>query len=159
MDVVGSSMKGLNVNREHLSGEAKAHVDAVSEQGHTAWKAGNIQEAGDRFVEAWEAIPEPKEQFHQTQILGIRLITFFRQTHQSANALKWTLILQPFYPPGNISVEVWLGQAYFDVGDLDQAYVHFDRVYAQMKTRMFKGEDPKYLDFYMTRSGKKKTKA
>lgn len=42
------------------------------------------------------------------------------------------------------------------LGDLDQAYVHFDRVYAQMKTRMFKGEDPKYLDFYMTRSGKKK---
>lgn len=144
-------MSNLDLSPEHM-----AQIDRLEIESHQALLTGQLREAEARLIECWNLIPEQKADFHFAQVAALNLVHFYRTTAQSPKALEWALQLKSLYAPGSAAGDLICGQSQYDVGDFDAAFVHFERVYAQMKTRLFKSVDPKYLDFYMTRSGKKK---
>lgn len=139
-------MSGIKVELDSTQSEL---VGTLAKLGREAWAHKDVAMAEAKFLEAWDVIPEPKERYRLGQSMCGGMIEFYRQTRQYDKARAWLELLAPMYEPGNVYTEQLRGVVAFDAGDSAEAYMHFDRVYAQGKTRGFESVDPKYLNFYM----------
>ena len=137
-----------------ISKEAEEALKASAARGRAAWASGNIAEAETAFLEAWNALPEPRSECdYYGQSLSRGLVTFFSATGQHAKAYEWLVVMRQAYGGGdNPSVDFLAGTVAFDAGNFDEAFLFFDRLYKEYKTRFFQGEDRKYLDFYRRRT-------
>ena len=127
-----------------------------SKAGREKWKDGDLNEAERYFLEAWEAIPEPKNEYDYTQSLSRGFIVFYRDTSQFEKAKYWLNVMRAAYgSEASDYVDFTAATVYFAAGELDAAFQIFDTQFKKYKSRPFQGEDKKYLDFYKERVARK----
>jgi hypothetical protein len=138
-----------------LPKQALAAIEEAGRLGREAWKRGNLDAAEKHFLDAWNALPEPKFDQDYAQSLSWGLATFFRDTHQYEKARQWIPTVREAYgPEPDPSVAFLAGTVAFDSGDLNEAFRLFYPLYVQYKARPFEDCDPKYLDFTRKRAQK-----
>ena len=122
--------------------------------GREAWKNGAIGEAEKHFLEAWNALPDPKtKQDFYSQDLSWGMTAFDQATQQYDKAKRWLDIVRQVYGGGpDASVDFLAGTVTFDSGDLGEAYRLFDDLFLRYGSRPFEGSDSKYLKFYQKAS-------
>jgi tetratricopeptide (TPR) repeat protein len=139
-----------------LPPENKAAMSASAAKGRLAWKEGDLAAAEASFLDAWQAIPEPRAEYDYAQSLARGLVDFYRDTKQYEKASSWLPTVREVYGGGyNPSVEFLAARVAFEAGDTDEAFRIFDELYKQYKARPFEGYDSKYLKFYKQRAGKR----
>jgi hypothetical protein len=135
-----------------VSAEVLAKLTGAAAQGRQAWKRGAISEAESHFLDAWNALPDPKLEQDYAQSLSWGLTTFYKGTNQFEKAKAWLDTVRRAYGPGpNDSVEFLAATVAFDAGDLEEAFRIFHVLFLKFGTRPFEGHDSKYLDFYNKR--------
>jgi hypothetical protein len=122
--------------------------------GRRAWEAGDVASAERHFLEAWSCIPEPRLQHDFAASMAVALTEFYRDTGQSEPAARWLALARAAYgPEPDPHTEFLAATVFYEVGDMDEAYVLFDGLYKTYKRRPFEGAKPDYLSYYLERSG------
>jgi len=139
--------------KESVPKEIEATIVEKGTLGREAWKSGRISEAENYFLEGWNVLPEPRTNFDFAQSLSRGMVTFYRDTSQFEKAFKWLDVMRESYGPApNDSVEFLAATVHFETGNRDEAFRIFDDQVKRFKFRPFQGKDPKYLNFYKSRS-------
>jgi tetratricopeptide (TPR) repeat protein len=142
--------------RQELPADVRQQIDDLLRQAGEAERGGEPERSEKLSLKAWDMLPEPKLdwEFYSNIIPRDNLI-FYRDRHQFDKALQWLAITRDSYGPGrNDSVEFLAATLWYEMGNLDEAFDEFDRLYKAFKARPFQGKDRKYLDFYMSRKKK-----
>lgn len=138
--------------KKELNEAALEVLKQNSKAGREAWKGGDLVLAEKHFINAWDAIPEPKNEYDYAQSLAGGLVVFYRDTKQLDKAKKWLPIMRQTYSsPSNDYVEFMAATIHFEAGEFDLAFVIFDNQFKKFKNRPFEGEDKKYLEYYKKR--------
>jgi len=139
--------------RDSVPKDVEAKIVEKSTLGRDAWKSARVSEAEGYFLEAWNALPQPRTSYDYAQSISRGLVTFYRDTQQFPKAFQWLDVMREAYgPEPNDSVEFIGATVHFETGNLDEAFRIFDDLAKRLKLRPFQGKDPKYLDFYKKRS-------
>jgi tetratricopeptide (TPR) repeat protein len=123
-------------------------IDELCKEGETYLDGGAFRLAYDRFDKALKLIPEPKkEQETTTWILG-QLAEIYHQL-QDFKAVKKALIFAMECPGGveNPFLQLRLGQAYYELDEMDQAKLHLQIALDKEGQTIFGFDDPKYHEF------------
>jgi len=132
-----------------------ADLDAVIQsKRHEAFKAvreGQQTLAEKYYFEAWNLLPEPKHQWDSSLIMALDLVDFYFNVRNFKAALEWLEFAdqaaEGSYNSGNL---VWFGKIKYEQGEFEAARQAFEEVFKTWRTRPFRDEDPKYLEFYKT---------
>ena len=123
-------------------------IDELCNEGETYLDGGAFRLAYDRFDKALKLIPEPrKEQEITTWILG-QLAEVYHQL-QDFKAVKKALESAMECPGGtdNPFLQLRLGQAYYELGQMDDARPHLQIALDKEGQTIFGFDDPKYYEF------------
>lgn len=119
--------------------------------------AGDFAKAEKYVLACWNCIPDPKLDYDHAQSLTADIVKFYRDTGQPEKAKEWLPLAREAYgPEPDTYVEFIAATVHYRAGELDQAFVLFDGLFNDYKTRPFQGEKPEYLAFYMDRAKAKK---
>ena len=135
-------------NEEDCAGSIDASIDELCNEGETYLDGGAFRLAYDRFNKALNLIPEPKkEQETTTWILG-QLAEIYHQL-QDFNAARKSLVFAMDCPGGadNPFLQLRLGQAYYELGQMEEARVHLQNAFDHEGQKIFGFDDPKYYEF------------
>jgi len=127
-------------------------IQAKIDQGDEFLNADDFARAAELFWEAVSMIPDPKY-LHEISLSAFTALGeayfYAGSFHEALSAFREAL-----KAPGGVEnplVLLRLGQAYFESGDLNCAAEALTIAYALDGTRIFEGEDDKYLSFLATR--------
>ena len=116
-------------------------------KGREALSCGDLVQAEQEFLNAWNIIPEPKHLHENGQTLSAGLVKFFRDSKQFDKAKKWLVDMELAYGQGNVYVELLKGSVLFESGALQEAFIVLEPLYKNYGKRPFTGSDKKYYDF------------
>lgn len=102
----------------------------------------------DGLDKEWEFMPKEKYENSEKGLLAGFLASAYISLLAFDKASKWTDILLMDRLDDPSQVGIYKGILAFEQGQCDDAYKFFDIAYKDSKERIFKGRDPKYLDFY-----------
>jgi tetratricopeptide (TPR) repeat protein len=123
-------------------------ISRLSEEGNRFAELGDDTAALQKYKEAWDLIPEDKENWEaSTWILATTGEVFFRQNNFE-KAL--TLFLRAVQGPnglGNPYIHLRIGQLQFESGNMQGAGDNLTRAYMGAGEQISEKEDPKYLTF------------
>ncbi len=128
-------------------------ITALCKQGDDLFETGRLDEALERYNQAWALLPDPKHQWEAaTWILtAIGDANYTKGDYQMArNALTGAMHCPDAI--GNPFIHLRLGECQFELGDLDRAADELMRAYMGAGPEIFEGDDPKYLRFLSTRA-------
>jgi tetratricopeptide (TPR) repeat protein len=115
-------------------------------------EAGEYPDALTKYWEAYDLIPEPKEEWEATlwvlSAIGDANFLggdFAAARDNLANAMHCPDAI------GNPFLHLRLGQSQYELGNVDRAADELTRAYAVAGAEIFEGEDPKYFAFLKTR--------
>jgi tetratricopeptide (TPR) repeat protein len=138
---------------EELPEEIRAELNRLCETGNALVEAGEHYEAIQSFADAWSLIPEPKEAWNAaTWVLVALGDTYFLAGHHdhARDALQEAMHCPAAI--GNPFIHLRLGQALFELDELDRAADELIRAYMGAGPEIFEPEEPKYLAFLSTRA-------
>jgi tetratricopeptide (TPR) repeat protein len=125
-----------------------ARLTAATDRGNALAEAGRLEEAVAAFASALTMLPEPVEDWEAaTFILAsagdcLFMLGRFTEARQSlTRAMGCPGAL------GNPFIHLRLGQAQFELGNLDRAKDELARAYMGAGSEIFAKENPKYLAF------------
>ena len=126
-------------------------ITKLCEEGETLSKSGDLREALRLFHSSWEILPEPKEDWDAaTWILtAIGDAHFFLGDFKNVFGALSNAVLCP-NGLGNPFVHLRLGQAAYELGQMDKAKDELTRAYMGAGRGIFATEDPKYLTYLET---------
>jgi tetratricopeptide (TPR) repeat protein len=122
-----------------LLAEGEAYLDAEADE-----------EALASFREAWDALPEPKnDQEQAVSVLGALADCHFYlgQWDDCRNAVQQAIRCGA--DVGNPFLRLRLGQALFELGDEQEAANWLVPAYQTEGRALFEDDDPKYLEFFL----------
>lgn len=121
-------------------------IDELCEEGDALASEEEFREALGRYREAWELLPEPKDQRDAaTWILAaIGDTHFFLKEHQSALSAMTRALHCPG-GAGNPFVHLRLGQCHLETGNQEGAKAELTKAYEEGGEEIFEDEDPKYF--------------
>jgi hypothetical protein len=96
----------------------------------------------------WESMPNEKYENEDKSVLALFLFPEYISLSLFEKASKWIDILLMDRQDDPSQVGLYKGILTFEQNILDDAYRFFDMAYKDSKERIFKDEDPKYLNFY-----------
>jgi tetratricopeptide (TPR) repeat protein len=119
--------------------------------------AGHFLAAESLMLTAWRSIPPDYDDNYWPQSLSKTFIEFYRDNGKFEEALKWVEETRRQYDADNSIdssdyIDFVKATVLFESGDKDGAFDIFSYLYGKSKKRPFEGEDPKYLEFYRSRS-------
>ncbi|MFC3338697.1 hypothetical protein [Paracandidimonas soli] len=127
--------------------------------GREAMEAGDIAAAEAHFLDAWACIPDPKLGHDHAASMAVALTGFYRDAGRIDQAGKWLAIAREAYGPDpDPDTEFLAATVHFAAGEEDEAFDIFDALYRQYRKRPFQEEDPRYLDFYLVRAARRKSR-
>lgn len=114
-----------------------------------ALENSDADKAQSLLEQGWELIPEPKAEYDISISKALASIRLMAQSKKPKLAARWIDELKKL-PISEIDAEpdFLMGVAYFEMGDLDDSFAHFDRSSKMSKGRCFQGEHKKYQGFY-----------
>ncbi len=136
-----------------LPADTFAAVQHFCEEGDRLAADDRFDDALDQFRQAWDLLPEPREDWSATLwLLGaIGDMHYFRGAFADGrNALTdaMTVFLEA---PSNPNLCLRLGQCHYELGDEESAARWLRAAYDQAGDDVFEEEDPKYLAFLQGR--------
>jgi tetratricopeptide (TPR) repeat protein len=96
----------------------------------------------------WELMPEEKYENEDKSMLALFLANEYISYSVFDKATKWVNILLMNRLDDPSQVGLYKGKLYFEQKNYEDSYRFFDMAFKDSKERIFKGEDPKYLQFY-----------
>jgi tetratricopeptide (TPR) repeat protein len=135
-----------------LSDEVYEEIKRLCAAGDDAIDAEDNQGAVRLYREAWNLIPAPKTDWQaSTWVLGaIADAYLFNRDYQYAkDALDFAMHCPEAI--GNPYLHLRLGQACFELGELDKAADELTRAYMGAGSEIFDDQSPKYFEFLQTR--------
>jgi tetratricopeptide (TPR) repeat protein len=131
-----------------LQDEIQKKINNLSEQGNTLADDGEYRQAVEKFIEALNLLPAPIEQWHECTWL----LTAIGDVNFLAGAYQQTkdALSDAMHCPGAIGnpfIHMRLGQAQFELGNMERASDELARAYMGAGKEIFKNDDPKYFDY------------
>lgn len=137
---------------QQLDEQIHNQVAALSEEGNALAGKGSYLEAREKFVQAIKLLPEPHQQWEAATWLW----TAIGDMHFLLGDAEKTMrcFVNAVHCPGGLGnpfIHLRLGQACFDLGDLDKAADELTRAYMGAGMDIFMQDDPKHLEFLETK--------
>jgi tetratricopeptide (TPR) repeat protein len=143
-----------NIKAFDMPPEQEAAWEAAYSQARKENEAGNSDAAIAAARKAWELIPEPRNQCSVSHITLVRLVKLYISAKRYGEAVSLSdqiLATSPFKRNDVPVFSVHKGIALYEAGDTKAAWSAFDAAWKDSKDFGFKGEDRKYLDFYLAK--------
>lgn len=138
-----------------LAEEKMAEMQETGERARAEISAGNPDAAQILLEKAWQLIPLPRAQCHDSVSLARGALRLMAFSGKPSLALRWINELKSLpvsdLDPGPDFLQ---GVTYYELGDLNRAYEHFQRSFTMSKGRCCVHEEPKYLTFYKEHAAK-----
>jgi tetratricopeptide (TPR) repeat protein len=135
-----------------LDGEFHARIVRLGEEGDELAKVGKDPEALDKYYEAWELVPDPKQDWEcSTWILSSMGELYLKHKKYDKAQHAFQSAVQCPDGLGNPYLHLRLGEIYFEKNAMDDAADELTRAYMGAGEDIFKAEDPKYLAFLRTK--------
>jgi len=130
-----------------LADETYEQICALSQRGNDLADEGSLEEALLCFEDAWDLLPEPKIDWDAARWL-LAAIGDLQFQLGELHAARENLSLAMLTPKAieNPFLHLRLGQVQFELGQMIEAADELGRAYELDGTRVFNGEDPKYLE-------------
>jgi tetratricopeptide (TPR) repeat protein len=139
------------MERNKLPKKVHEAITRLCAEGDELAKAGDARAAYDKYVEAWELVPEDKENWEaSTWILSAVGEIQFRRKKFENSLDSFLRAVQCPNGLGNPYIHLRIGQAQFELGNLQGAGDNLTRAYMGAGEEIFKDEDPKYLAYLRT---------
>lgn len=136
-----------------LNDEIYEEIQELCEKGDALMDAGDFPDALSRYWEAYDLVPEPKEDWAATLwiMAAIGDANFLGGDFEAgrdnlSNAMHLPDAI------GNPFLHLRLGQCQYELGNLDRAADELIRAYALAGEEIFEEDDKKYLEFLKTRA-------
>jgi tetratricopeptide (TPR) repeat protein len=131
-----------------LAHELSERIKQLCARGDGCASQGLFSDALALYWKAWDLLPEPKKDWEAaTWILAaIGDANFLGGDYQAGKDNLSTAMHCPD-AIGNPFLHLRLGQCQFELGNFNRATDELARAYLSEGKRIFKAEDPKYLDF------------
>ena len=131
-----------------LPDDVHKKIEALSQEGDDLAELREYRKAIEKYVQALELLPEPMTDWEACTWLltAIGDANFLWGKHEYARKA----LSDAMYCPGAIGnpfIHMRLGQAQFELGNLERAADELARAYLQEGKGIFAGDDPKYLEF------------
>jgi len=139
-------------NETELSDKDYDRIEKLSEQGNNLVDEDDFEGAINKFRQALDIVPSPKENFEASLWLysSIGDMYLFTEEYEEAknnyfNALNC--------PDGQESrfVHLRLGETLYELGELEKALDHLLRAYISEGPEIFAEEEEKYFEFLKSR--------
>lgn len=119
-----------------------------TDQGDEAVETENFDGAVFFYKKAWDAIPEPKNEWELAHWVMSCIGGSYYDGGDYDHAIEYLSLALTCYR-GDIDSEIHfsLGRSYFDKGDMKNAQGYLQKSWDLSEGRSFKDEDPKYLCF------------
>ena len=133
---------------KELPAEIHAKIVQLSKAGDTMADEKNYRAAIQKYVEALQLLPEPITDWDSCTWLltAIGDANFLAHAFQQAK----DALSDAMHCPGAIGnpfIHMRLGQAQFELGNMERASDELARAYLQEGLKIFSDEDPKYVSF------------
>ncbi len=127
-------------------------ISLLSERGDHFAEAGEYRAAIRNYQEAYEMLPEPREDWEAATWLHAAIADahFFCGEFAEAREAMQRATLAPD-GEGNPFVHLRIGQASLELGDEDRAATELTRAYAVAGKEIFEEDDPKYWAWFQQR--------
>ena len=146
---------GLLIPLTHAHAQAKeaelpdsihSKVVQLSREGDSQSDDGHYREAVEKYIEAFELLPEPRTDWEaSTRLLGAMGDANFQSgNYQQAKAALSDAMKRPG-AIGNPFLHLRLGQTQFELGNMERAKDELTRAYMGAGKEIFAQEDPKYF--------------
>lgn len=134
-----------------LDSPLKEQMALLEEKAFKSYLDGNYEEYEKIFLEAWELLPEPKEDWKESFSIVRKLIENYFLMGIPHKAKKWSEIM--FHCTPDVERygerELYAGMVAYELGDLEKARMYFDIVQKESGGRLWKTEGVmKYFKFY-----------
>ncbi len=129
----------------------EASLDELCNEGETYLDGGAFNLAYDRFNKALKLVPDPKKEHETTTWILGQLAEVYHQL-QDFNAVRKALVFAMDCPGGaeNPFLQLRLGQAFYELGELEDARTHLQIALDRESKKIFGFDDPKYYEFITT---------
>jgi tetratricopeptide (TPR) repeat protein len=126
-------------------------VTSLSEKGDALAEEAKYREAIEKYVAALDLLPEPKSGWEASKWLltAIGDANFLGGHYEQARAAMSDAMGCPG-AIGNPFIHLRLGQAQFELGNLERAADELARAYMGAGKEIFEEDDPKYFAFLKT---------
>ena len=131
-----------------LSDKLHQAISVLSEEGNSLAASGQHEQAKEKFLEALKLIPQPHTEWQAATWLytAIGDMHFHLKNHERVMRCFINAVQCPD-GLGNPFIHLRLGQAYFDLGNLEKAADELTRAYMGAGLDIFLEDSPKYLEF------------
>jgi tetratricopeptide (TPR) repeat protein len=137
---------------KQLSNKIHSAITKLCEEGDELAKQGKDLDAYNKYNEAWELLPEDKENWEaSTWILGAVGELQFRNGKFEKALNSYLRAVQCPSGLGNPYIHLRIGQAQFELGNQEGAADNLARAYMGGGKEIFEDGDPKYFAFLKTR--------
>lgn len=138
---------------DELSDTVYAQVQALSAEGDAHAERGDHDAALKSYATALRLLPEPWQQWEATTWLlaAVADVHFAAKRFEAVRAA----LSDAMHCPGAIGnpfIHLRLGQACFELGELDRAADELIRAYMGAGEEVFQSDDEKYFSFLKTRA-------
>ena len=134
--------------RKKLPQAVSEQIDALCAQGDSLAKQQKYPDALKAYWSAWDLLPEPKTDWEaSTWILAAVGDANFLGGDFVAGRDNLASAMHCPNAIGNPFLHLRLGQCQFELEDFDRAADNLARAYLPQGKKLFKREDPKYLEF------------
>lgn len=131
-----------------LSDETYEKITFLNAEGDELGGEGNFSEALGKYWEAFDLLPDPKEQWDAaTWLLGAIGDANFLGGDYEAGRDNVSYAMHCPDAIGNPFLHLRLGQCHFELGELDRAADELTRAFLCGGKQIFDGDDEKYLAF------------
>lgn len=105
------------------------------------------------MVDAFDAIPEPRNNWGETYEVARNLMAANFRSGKIAESEKWLAVFMVADPdrPNVGEREMWAGKIAFEKNDMVEAKKYFTIANTKSEGRAFKGEDQKYFKFFKSK--------
>lgn len=151
LPLIGLFYLNAEAHAMELSDEIHEKVVQLSKEGDRLADAEDYRAAVERYIEALDLLPEPKTDWDACTWLlaAIGDANFRSGNHEQARAA----LTDAMHCPGAIGnpfIHLRLGQAQFELGNMQRANDELARAYMGAGKEIFSEEDPKYFTHLKT---------
>lgn len=123
-------------------------IRRLSQEGNVLAGQKKYEEAKAKFLEAIRTLPQPHQNWEAATWLNVAIGDMHFLIGNTEKTLR--CFINAVQCPGGLGnpfIHLRLGQAYFDLNDLDKAADELARAYMGGGMEIFMEDDPKYLEF------------
>lgn len=131
--------------------ELENKIVSLVEDGNMYHDKKIFSSALDKYIEAWECVPEIKTEWEISGWISACIYSAYFDMNDYENAKQWAKIaLQTRGSEIDTAPLIDLGMVCYELGELDEAYSYFNDAYEYGKKRAFQERPKKYIDFFLS---------